>query len=89
MPFIVCVGDEIQYPAYTLCLPTLRNTPAAPQIVNVTVSQTVNHAFIKNRILVPQTDLLLSLFNHHPTLSKERQCSNLGHKHFACAFEFL
>lgn len=73
MPFIVCVGDEIQYPAYTSCLSTLRNTLADPQIVNVTVSQTVNRAFIKNRILVPQTDLLLPLFNHHPTLTKERQ----------------
>lgn len=51
---VLCVGVEIQYPAYTSCLPTSRNIPAAPQIVNVTVSQSVNHALIKNRILVPR-----------------------------------
>lgn len=82
----LCVGDEIQYPAYTSCLSTLRSTPTAPQIVNVTVSQSVNHALIRNIILVPQTDLSSYLFSittlHCP------KSPNLGHKHILPVWNF-
>lgn len=64
MPFILCVGDEIQYPCiYFVPSNTEEHTSSPTNCEYHSEPDSKPCFFIKNRILVPQTDLFSYLFS--------------------------